>query len=290
MSVGPAAQGTSERIVRWLRCPDCHGPLTVSGAEITCASSGFRGSLRDDVAVMMPEGPASFFDDKFHVMRHGRENKGEWDFCYARQTEMLTASLRPGMLVLDVGCGPVLPYAKPGGVSVVGLEPSFQSIRANTQVDLRVYGSAYSIPMAGASADVVVCLYAIHHMVGATVRETVANVDRAFREFGRVLKPGGTLLIFEMTPLPYFQLAQALYWNPFKRILGGKLDMHFYSAGSMERLGQGALPRGSALEKIAFQTSPFSMIAPVFSLPRLKVPRMAYPLDARLYKWRMPSA
>ena len=118
----------------------------MTGTDIACEGSGFRGSIRDGVAVMLPEGTGSFFDDKFHVMKHGKDNKGEWDFCYARQTELLSDSLKPGMLVLDIGCGPVLPYRKPEGVNIVGLEPSFHSIRVNEQLDLRVYGSAYSIP------------------------------------------------------------------------------------------------------------------------------------------------
>jgi ubiquinone/menaquinone biosynthesis C-methylase UbiE len=287
MSLTTKTLTTSERISRWLRSPNSHEVLSVSGDQITSESSGFRGSIRDDVAVMSPEASESFFDDKFHVMKHGKENQGEWDFCYEEQTKLLSRSLKPGMLVLDIGCGPVLPYDKPEGVDIVGLEPSFHSIRVNRQVDLRVYGSAYAIPLANASVDAVVCFYAIHHMVGADVRETTANVVKAFAEFGRVLKPGGALFVFEMTPTFSFGLAQKIYWNRVKRMIGKRLDMRFFTPQEMETIGKGSLPKGSTLVTSTFETSPFTTFAPIFSLPKVRVPRFVYPLSSILCKWQI---
>ncbi|HEX3729643.1 MAG TPA: class I SAM-dependent methyltransferase [Opitutaceae bacterium] len=231
----------------------------------------------------------SFFDSTYQLMKHGPENPGEWQLCYARQTETLLAALRPGMRLLDVGCGPSLPYAKPAGVELIGLEPSFQSLRHNAALDLKIAGSAYAIPLADASIDVVVCFYAIHHMVGRTVAENEANVRTAFAEFGRVLKPGGRLLVFEMTPGPLFGAAQALLWNTARRALGAKLDMHFFSRAALERLGSASLPIGTALDAFSFDSSPLAPISPIFSLPRLKVPRFVYPLGARLYRWHLPT-
>ncbi len=279
---------TEEKIVSWLRCPDSHGALSVSNGAITCAASGFKGSVRDDVAVMLPETSGSFFDDKFHVMVHGKENQGEWDICYARQTDFIMRSLKAGMRVVDIGCGPVLPYEKPDGVSIVGLEPSFHSIRVNRQVDLRVFGTAYSMPFADASIDAIICLYAVHHMVGQTVAEGISNVKRAFSEFGRVLKPGGMLLVFEMTPVPAFGIAQGLLWNGVKRLIRDKLDMRFYGERELRDIGSATFPRGASFETMAFETSPFTRFAPIFSLPKFRVPRFVYPLGSYLYKWQMP--
>lgn len=273
-------------VERFLACPQSHLPLTVSGGQIRCAPSGFAGSLREGVAVMMTSDQTSFFDDKFEVMQSGHESEGEWSFCYAQQTELLSRYLRPGQVVLDVGCGPSLPYGRPSGCMVIGLEPSFRSIRANRDVDLRVYGSATAIPMAGASVDVVVCFYSIHHMVGATTEATAANVRRAFAEFGRVLRPGGMLFVFEMTPLTLFSLAQKAFWNPVRRLAPDKLDMYFWTAASLAEIGRSQLPAGATLEKIFFGASAFTMFPPAFSLPWIKVPRLIYPLDAKLYKWR----
>jgi len=290
MSTPSDPSATSARITRWLRCPACHAPLTVTGGEILCPSSGFRGSIRDDVAVMLPEATESFFDDTFEFMMHGKLNPGDWSFSYAQQVESLTKSLKPGMLLVDVGCGPGLPYAKPDGVEIIGLEPSFKSIRVNRQVDLRVFGSAYAMPLADASVDAIVCFYAIHHMVGEKVNDSISNLSRAFREFGRVLKPNGTLFVFEMTPIALFQCIQALGWNLGRQLIGKKLDMRFFSAREVKAVGGQALPKGTILEMTEFKVSPFTIFAPVFSLPRIRIPRFMYPLAPRLYKWRMPSS
>jgi ubiquinone/menaquinone biosynthesis C-methylase UbiE len=274
-------------IEKFLACPRTHRPVVVSGESITCLESNFTGLVREGVAVMMPPTQSSFFDDKFEVMRTGHESEGEWSFCYAQQTELFLSYLRPGQVVLDVGCGPSLPYEKPAGTTVIGLEPSFHSIQANHDVDLRVYGSATAIPMADRTVDVVVCFYSIHHMVGASKKQTISNVRRAFAEFGRVLRPGGQLFVFEMTPITLFSMAQAALWNPLRRIAPTKLDMYFWSADSLASVGQSELPVASTLEKIFFGASAFTMFPPAFSMPWIKVPRLIYPLDAKLYKWRL---
>jgi hypothetical protein len=127
-------------------------------------------------------------------------------------------------------------------------------------------------------------------MVGGNREETGQNVGRAFQEFGRVLKPGGLLFVFEMTPSAIFGLAQNLLWNSVRRLVPAKLDMYFWSAGALAALGARCLPPGTVGEKIFFGTSPFTVIPPIFSLPWFQVPRFIYPLDAKLYKWRMPGS
>lgn len=284
-----APSNTAGLVEKWLACPRTHQPLVVTHDRITCPQSGFSGEIRDGVAVMGPIAQ-SFFDTRFEVMQRGHQKEGgEWRFCYGPQIELLEGHLRAGHVVLDVGCGPWIPYKRPGGVFVIGLEPSFASIRANKDVDLRVFGSADAIPMAQGVADVVVCFYSIHHMVGATVSETLQNVARAFREFGRVLKPGGELFVFEMTPIRPFVVAQSVAWNAVRRLAPKTLDMFFVSKARMSRIASEVLPGKAPLEPISFRVSPFTTFPPVFSLPWLKVPRFLYPLDAKLYRWRKPS-
>ena len=278
---------TAASVARLLACPIGHGRLTIDGAAISSAEPAFRGEIVDGVAVMMGSIQKSFFDDKYETMQRGHQEEGEWAFCYAQQTALLTSYLRAGQVVLDIGCGPSLPYSVPPGVTVVGLEPSFNSIRVNKDVSLRVNASATAIPMADASVDIVVCFYSIHHMVGRSIQETRANVARAFREFGRVLKPEGSLFIFEMTPIGPFSVVQALLWNLVRRMAHGSLDMYFWSANSLADVAKESLPEGAAPEKLFFGTSAFTTIPPVFNLPWFKIPRLFYPLDAKLYRWRM---
>ena len=281
---------TVAAVERWLSCPVGHGKLKVSGGVITSGDSFFKGEIVDGVAVMTGSIQRSFFDDKYETMQRGHQKEGEWLFCYAQQTALLTSYLRPGQVILDVGCGPSLPYSRPPGALVVGLDPSFNSIRANGDVGLRVNGSAAAVPMGDASVDVIVCFYSIHHMVGSTMEETRRNVAQAFKEFGRVLKPEGALFIFEMTPIAPFYALQRLLWNAIRRLAPGTLDMYFWSASSLAAVARENLPPGAAPEKLFFGTSAFTTIPPVFNLPWFKVPRLFYPLDAKLYRWRMPQA
>jgi len=277
----------AREVERRLACPISHGPLTVNNGTISSSDPAFRGQVVDNVALMTPSIQKSFFDDKFETMQKGHEEEGEWAFCYAQQTALLSSYFVEGQVVLDVGCGPVLPYPKPPGVFVIGLEPSFASIRANQLVDLRVSGSASAIPMADSSVDIIVCFYSIHHMVGSSRKTTRGNVSQAFLEFGRVLKPNGILFVFEMTPVLPFYALQSLLWNSVRGIAPKILDMYFWSANSLAKVGKENLPPASTLEKVFFGTSAFTLIPPVFNLPWLRMPRIFYPLDAKLYKWRI---
>jgi|HubBroStandDraft_1064217.scaffolds.fasta_scaffold173239_2 ubiquinone/menaquinone biosynthesis C-methylase UbiE len=281
---------TAAAVEKRLSCPIAHGRLKVNDGVITSGDPSFKGEIVDGVAVMTGSIQRSFFDDKYETMQRGHEKEGEWLFCYAQQTALLASYLRAGQVVLDVGCGPSLPYPRPAGVYVVGLDPSFHSIRANGDVDLRVNGSAAAIPMADASVDVVVCFYSIHHMVGRNIRDTRENVSRAFREFGRVLKPEGSLYVFEMTPIAPFYAFQSLFWNLVRRLAPRTLDMYFWSASTLAKVARDNLPQGAIPEKLFFGTSAFTTIPPVFNLPWFKIPRLFYPLDAKLYRWRLPPA
>jgi SAM-dependent methyltransferase len=259
--------------------------LEDNGVALRCPASRFEGRWVDGVAAMLPLGHTSFFDDKFEVMQRGHEQEGEHRFCYRQQMELLEKSLAPGDVLLDIGCGPKLPYRKPSGVRVIGLDPSLASMRANRECDLRIFGSAYEIPLASAAVDAIVCIYSVHHMVGPTLAATETNVRRAFREFGRVLKPGGSLLVFEMTPIGPFAWVQRAYWNPLRARAPHALDMRFFTAAEMARFGREELPPGSALRDRSFAASPFTTFPPAFSLPWLRVPRFLYPLQPRLYRW-----
>lgn len=285
-----ATGGVARAVEERLSCPVCHGRLRVAGDAITSDAPSFKGAIVDGVAVMTESIRASFFDDKFETMQRGHEKEGEWTFCYEQQTALLTSYLRAGQVILDIGCGPSIPYSRPEGTFLVGLEPSFSSIRANGDVSLRVNGSAAAIPMRDASVDVIVCFYSIHHMVGATIGETRANVAQAFREFGRVLRPEGSLYVFEMTPIGPFYALQLMLWNAVRRMAPRTLDMFFWSASSLAAVARENLPPGTVPEKLFFGTSSFTSIPPVFNLPWFKLPRLFYPLDAKLYRWRVPPA
>jgi SAM-dependent methyltransferase len=235
---------------------------------------------------MLENVPVSFFDDKFAVMQSGHEEKGgEWQFAYAQQIALLEARLANGGVILDAGCGPALPYTKPAGAFVIGLEYSLPSVAANRQVDLRVCASAAALPLANASIDTIVCFYSIHHMIGGTVKETETLIAQILSEFARVIKPGGEVLIFEMAPVGPFGSFERLVWPLAKRLLGSKLDMFFWPVPALCRLAVSTAPQ-AILKTVSFKSSAWTTFPPIFSLPWFRIPRFLYPLKPVVYSWK----
>jgi demethylmenaquinone methyltransferase/2-methoxy-6-polyprenyl-1,4-benzoquinol methylase len=115
---------------------------------------------------------------------------------YRRQS-LRRAGLRKGMWVLDVGCGPGLTtrgamrLAGPAGY-VVGLDPSHGMLEEARKGRCRalVQGIGEELPFPDARFDFVSMGYALRH---------VSDLAVAFREYHRVLKPGGILLLLEVS-------------------------------------------------------------------------------------------
>lgn len=107
------------------------------------------------------------------------------------------AGLARGMQVLDVGFGTGLVSAQAirlvgDPALVTGVDPSPAMMQASpllNQVHL-LQGKAEKLPVPDASVDFVSMGYALRH---------VADVEAAFREFHRVLRPGGRVCILEIT-------------------------------------------------------------------------------------------
>ena len=118
---------------------------------------------------------------------------GPW---YRRQA-LLRAGLKAGMRVVDIGVGTGLvarEAAKLAGEPqlVVGVDPSVGMMaNAHLPEGLRlVEGRAEAIPLPDASFDFLSMGYALRH---------IGDLSAAFREFHRVLKPGGRVCLLEIT-------------------------------------------------------------------------------------------
>jgi demethylmenaquinone methyltransferase / 2-methoxy-6-polyprenyl-1,4-benzoquinol methylase len=118
---------------------------------------------------------------------------GPW---YRRQA-LLRAGLRPGLDVVDVGMGTGLVAKEILRVTgqpqrLIGVDPSPGMIaQSGLPAAVRcINGRAEALPLPRASADVITMGYALRH---------VADLSAAFAEFARVLKPGGRVLILEIT-------------------------------------------------------------------------------------------
>ena len=114
---------------------------------------------------------------------------------YRRQA-LLRAGLAPGMQVLDVGIGTGLVAREAmrligAGGEVVGVDPSAGMMAQVHLPGIRlVQGRAEALPLDNASADFLSMGYALRH---------ISDVDAALAEFWRVLRPGGRVMMLEIT-------------------------------------------------------------------------------------------
>lgn len=115
-----------------------------------------------------------------------------------RKWAVRRAGLRPGMRLLDVATGTGL-LAR-GAVSVVGksgrvigVDPSrgmLQEAQKALSSAPLVQGRAEALPFRNAAFDMLSMCFALRH---------VPDLDAAFQEYYRVLKPGGRLLVIEVS-------------------------------------------------------------------------------------------
>jgi demethylmenaquinone methyltransferase/2-methoxy-6-polyprenyl-1,4-benzoquinol methylase len=114
-----------------------------------------------------------------------------------RRKALLQAGLEPSMHILDVACGPglvtqcALDVVGPSG-SVVGLDPSIGMLREAKKGPCQnlVRGVGERLPFPDHYFDFLSMGYALRH---------VPDLKRAFAEYWLVLKPGGIVLLLEIS-------------------------------------------------------------------------------------------
>jgi demethylmenaquinone methyltransferase/2-methoxy-6-polyprenyl-1,4-benzoquinol methylase len=118
--------------------------------------------------------------------------------AWYRKQALLRAGLEPGMRVLDTGSGTGVVAAQAqsivgSGGGVVALDPSLGMLShaAKRGVRRRVRAVAEVLPFPDQRFDLLSMGYALRHVV---------DLRATFREYRRVLKPGGRVLLMEITP------------------------------------------------------------------------------------------
>ena len=146
---------------------------------------------------------------------------------YASVAADVATAAPNGGRVLDVGCGPghlANRLARDHGLAVTGLDldPSMiEQARANARravpAERRptfVVGGVATLPFLDASFDLVVSTLSMHHWADATAGQV---------EIGRVLRPGGRALIWDLRPgvVPLHRQQP----DPLDRIAGSALHL-----------------------------------------------------------------
>ncbi len=185
-NINPAPDTTPAHIVH---AP--HAPLTVYYQHET-ERQAFLREIFDSTAI-----------DYDRIEKMLALGSGPW----YRRHALMRAGLATGMCVVDVGVGTGLVAREAamlvGDASLVtGVDPSPGMMgAANLPADVKlVEGRAEAIPLPDASADFISMGYALRH---------ISDLEAAFKEFHRVLKPGGKFCILEITK-PETYIAQIL--------------------------------------------------------------------------------
>jgi demethylmenaquinone methyltransferase/2-methoxy-6-polyprenyl-1,4-benzoquinol methylase len=110
---------------------------------------------------------------------------------------------RPGQTVLDVAAGTAVSTVElaAAGVTAIACDFSLGMLRAGAARAVpKVAGDAMALPLADESVDGVVISFGLRN---------VADPDAALREFLRVTRPGGTLVVCEFSRPT---------WSPFRTV------------------------------------------------------------------------
>ena len=148
-----------------------------------------------------PEAKPAFVDQLFDKGAKHYDAVVDWGFLRSgagyRRWALKRNGLRPGARLLDVACGTGLVAV--GAAEVLGtadnitcLDPSAGMLAvARTKLAAHfIQGRAEKMPLPDNAFDFLTMGYALRH---------VTSLEETFREYHRVLKPGGRLLILEVT-------------------------------------------------------------------------------------------
>jgi len=147
------------------------------------------------------DGKPAFVNQLFDAGAKHYDGVVDWGFlrsgAYYRRWVQQRHGLRPGHHLLDVACGTGLVAVESAKIlgtakNITCLDPSEGMLAvARKKLDARfVQGRAEALPFPDNSFDFLTMGYALRH---------VLSLEDTFREYRRVLKPGGKVLILEVT-------------------------------------------------------------------------------------------
>jgi ubiquinone/menaquinone biosynthesis C-methylase UbiE len=160
-------------------------------------------------------------------------------FSRTQYRELIHKYVSPSHRLLDAGCGRYLEFSKElaDNVQVVGvdLEPALET--RNQRSPYGVRGNLDYLPFTDNYFDLVISRSVIEHL---------ANPSLVFKEFHRVLKPGGRVILSTPNKYDYVSIVAALTPYRWHRVLASKTlqvseDDVFptlYRANTLSKLGE----------------------------------------------------
>lgn len=147
---------------------------------------------------------------------------------YRNIREVITREVAGTGLLLDVGNGGVFEYDTSRVERIVAVDLFLDRLPVShfpLNVTARS-GNALSLDEPDNTYEVVLEALLYHHLVGRRAGDSVANIRRAIAEAGRVLQPGGRLVVAESCIPPWFYGFEKLMFRPLAafartRLLGG---------------------------------------------------------------------
>lgn len=204
--------------------------------------SHFDRSLQCDIDAKSPN--SSGHDRVNRELQHGRflaqHGPGEiWNWespagklRWARRVNMLSSHLKPGMTVLELGCGTgyFTQELVRSGADIVAIDVSpelLEIARTNCSAPNVHYQleNAYELSYGDGVFDSVVGSSVLHHL----------EIEKALRDVYRVLKPAGTIFFTEPNMLnPQIAMQKNIPW--IKRKLGDSPDETAFFRWPLRRL------------------------------------------------------
>lgn len=175
-----------------------------------CHGCGARYPVLRGIPMMFPPGVRGDPDSVTHLYNsiaaeYDRVLPGHVTEHYLRRRVAVIRQFIPSGAVLDVGCGTGGLASRLAGMGyqVVGLDASIGMLdvlsRRGGATGIAGYGQC--LPFLAGTFNLVVTVAALHHIAEA------GKVSATLTEMYRVLRPGGTLIVWDHNPLnPYWPL------------------------------------------------------------------------------------